>query len=413
MTPFLDFIAAILAAIYNLWENYAWAITGLTLLIMVITTPLTLKGTRSMMLMQQVQPEIKKLQQRYKDNRQQLNEEMMRFYKENNISPVGGCLPLLVQMPVFFLLYDVLRGLTRRTNTLGFYTGFNGGQRGIGHAVTKIPSPTVPHGAPPCHTPGACFDPSYLKHDTTLYQSLSHTNVMKALGMDLSQSLLAEIGHGILKALPYILLVIIVGITGWVQQKQIQGRTPTQDMPQQQQALMKIMPYYLPAIAVFLPAGLVLYFAVSNLYRVGQQWFIGRHIYGPPAAAGGVAAKTVSGGGGDSGSSKALKARSSGGSDTGDTNGGSSRKRPAAGGGDKAEPAPPSTTKARAAARSNDRSAGRGGARNGGTSSNDRPAAKSPSKSPAKSPAKAPAKGTANDEAKPVLQPRARKNKKG
>ena len=86
---------------------------------MIVVTPLTLKGTRSMMVMQQLQPEMKKIQTRYKDDRQKLNEELLKFYKENDISPLGGCLPLLVQMPVFLVLYQVLRGLTRRVELDG------------------------------------------------------------------------------------------------------------------------------------------------------------------------------------------------------------------------------------------------------------------------------------------------------
>src|SRR6478752_2302439 len=106
-----DLIARPLSWFYSVWPSYAGAITLLTLAIMVVLTPLTLKGTRSMIAMQRLQPEMKKLQNRYKDDRQKLNEEMMKFYKENSINPVGGCLPLVLQMPVFFVLYRVLYGL--------------------------------------------------------------------------------------------------------------------------------------------------------------------------------------------------------------------------------------------------------------------------------------------------------------
>src|SRR5690349_15268269 len=99
-----DLLAQLLAFFYKLVPNYGVAIALLTLFVMVLLTPLTLKGTRSMMMMQAVQPEMKKLQQQYKDDRQKLNEEMMKFYKENNINPLSGCLPLLIQMPVFFIL---------------------------------------------------------------------------------------------------------------------------------------------------------------------------------------------------------------------------------------------------------------------------------------------------------------------
>src|SRR3954447_1675846 len=117
----VDFFAPfanLLAFFYSLWPSYGGAIALMTLAVMVVVTPLTLKGTRSMMMMQQLQPEMRKIQARYKDDRQKLNEELLKFYKENNINPLGGCLPLLVQMPVFLVLYQVLRGLTRRVSDL-------------------------------------------------------------------------------------------------------------------------------------------------------------------------------------------------------------------------------------------------------------------------------------------------------
>ena len=109
-----DLIAKPLQFFYELWPNYAGAISLLTLTIMILLLPLTLKGTRSMLAMQKLQPELKKIQAKYKDDRQKLNEEMMLFYKENNINPVSGCLPLLLQMPVFIILYRTLFELLNR-----------------------------------------------------------------------------------------------------------------------------------------------------------------------------------------------------------------------------------------------------------------------------------------------------------
>jgi YidC/Oxa1 family membrane protein insertase len=121
---FFKAFASVLAFFYDITGNYAVAIILLTLVVMIIVTPLTLKGTRSMMVMQQLQPEMKKIQTRYKDDRTKLNEELLKFYKENSINPLGGCLPLLVQMPVFLVLYQVLSGLTRRANDLGANAGW-------------------------------------------------------------------------------------------------------------------------------------------------------------------------------------------------------------------------------------------------------------------------------------------------
>src|SRR3546814_10160276 len=85
----------------------------LTLIVMVVTTPFTLKGTRSMIQMQRLQPEMRRLQLKYKDDRQKLNEELMAFYKENQLNPLVGCLPLLLQAPIFMILFNVIQGLPR------------------------------------------------------------------------------------------------------------------------------------------------------------------------------------------------------------------------------------------------------------------------------------------------------------
>jgi len=271
MNAFFEAFASVLAFFYALIPNYAVAITLLTLLVMVIVTPLTLKGTRSMMMMQQLQPEMKKIQTKYKDDRQKLNEELLKFYKENNINPVGGCLPLLVQMPVFIILYQVLRGLTRRVSDMGFDTGWVGGQVSNG-----IPGPSK---APSLARP---FDPAFLKHDSAMYQNLHGATTMSSnpFNIDLAESCSQALGKGIVHALPFILLIVVVGVTGFVQQRQIQGRNPNSQVNPQQQMIMKVMPVFLPVISFGLPAGLVLYFAVSNLYRIGQQAFISRSIYG-------------------------------------------------------------------------------------------------------------------------------------
>src|SRR4051795_8493385 len=105
-------LASLLAFFYGLIPSYGIAIVLLTVAIMLLLTPLTVKSTRSMLAMQRLQPEIKRLQQQHKNDRQALNEAMMAFYKEHNVNPVGGCLPMLLQMPVFFALYEAIRGLT-------------------------------------------------------------------------------------------------------------------------------------------------------------------------------------------------------------------------------------------------------------------------------------------------------------
>ena len=88
---------------------WACAIIVLTLLVRIVLVPLTVKQIRSMQHLQQHAPELKALQQKYKGDRQKMNEEVMKFYRENSINPAASCLPILVQIPIFISLYYVLR----------------------------------------------------------------------------------------------------------------------------------------------------------------------------------------------------------------------------------------------------------------------------------------------------------------
>ena len=117
--PLFELFGYILAGLYAVWPNYGFAITGLTIIIMLALTPVTVKSTKSMLAMQRLQPEMKKLQAKYKgpENREQLNTEMMRLYKENGTSPFGACLPSLLQMPFLIVLYTLIRGFSTTATT--------------------------------------------------------------------------------------------------------------------------------------------------------------------------------------------------------------------------------------------------------------------------------------------------------
>jgi YidC/Oxa1 family membrane protein insertase len=88
---------------------WAWAIIALTVAVRIILVPLTVKQILSMQHLQQHAPELKAIQQRYKSNKQKMNEEVMKVYRENKINPAASCLPILVQIPIFIALYFVLR----------------------------------------------------------------------------------------------------------------------------------------------------------------------------------------------------------------------------------------------------------------------------------------------------------------
>jgi YidC/Oxa1 family membrane protein insertase len=239
-----EIFAQTLSFFYDLVPNYAVAIMLLTLLVMVITTPFTLKGTRSMIQMQALQPEMRRLQLKYKDDRQKLNEELMAFYKENNLNPLGGCLPLLLQTPIFIILFNVIRGLTY-----------------------------IPAGQ-------TTFDPKYLDHTSALYRSLDGaTEMLGTFGVDLAVSAKTALSQGFVEGLPHVVMVAIVAVTSYYQQKQIQGRNPNAEVPPQQKMIMRLMPAMFVFFAFISPSALVVYFITSNLYRIGMQAYITRTLY--------------------------------------------------------------------------------------------------------------------------------------
>ncbi|MZG52783.1 MAG: membrane protein insertase YidC [Nitrospinae bacterium] len=98
----------VLAFFYGLTQNYGWAIIFLTIIIKLLFFPLTHKSFKSMKGMQKIQPYVKVIQERNKDDRQKMNEELLELYKKHKVNPVGGCLPMLLQIPVFIALYHAL-----------------------------------------------------------------------------------------------------------------------------------------------------------------------------------------------------------------------------------------------------------------------------------------------------------------
>jgi len=98
-----------LIILYSFLGNYGLAIIGITILIKLVLFPLTLKQDKSMREMKKIQPEVEKLKEKLKDNPQELSKATMELYKEHKVNPMGGCLPVLVQMPILWSLFRVLR----------------------------------------------------------------------------------------------------------------------------------------------------------------------------------------------------------------------------------------------------------------------------------------------------------------
>ena len=236
--------AAWLIDTFYAWvNNYAIAIGMVALAIMLLITPLTLKSTKGMLEMQRLQPEMKKLQNLYKGDRQKLNEEMMKLYQEHKVNPLASCLPLLAQMPVFIIMFQVLNGLGR-----------------IGADGT--------------------FDPKHIATDSALYQSLDKTNEMLSFGLDLAISPAKAMGDDFVRGIPYAMLIIGLGGLFFIQQRMVASRTTSATMSPTQAKVMQYLPVAFALFQVFLPTGLVVYYGIQAIVRIIQQGYITRRFYG-------------------------------------------------------------------------------------------------------------------------------------
>ena len=264
-----DAVARVLAFFYSLpvvGGSYGLAIILLTAAVMVVLMPLTLKATRSTIKMQEVQPKLRELQKKHKGDKATLNQEMMALYQANGINPVGGCLPMVAQLPVFLVLFNVLRGLSRRVSETPYFS--------ISEYARSL------RGAEPLV--GENFDPKYLSVDSEFYQDLNHDTEMAFGPFDLAQEALDVIQSNFLRGIPYVLLIGFVVATSFYQQRQVTARRSggSAGMNPQQEMIMKFLPLLSGIWSFVFPAGLVLYWATSNAFRIAQQTYITRAFYG-------------------------------------------------------------------------------------------------------------------------------------
>jgi len=234
-------LAWLLAAFYAVWPSYGFAIVALTATVLVVLSPLTLHQAKAMMGMQRLQPELRRLRQLHKEDRQRLNRETIALYQRHGINPASGCLPMLVQLPVMIVMYRLIRGLT-------------------------------------FHDSSGALTPRYIDHGSSLYRSLhDHGGQMMSWGMDLSTSALSPHGS-VAAAAPFFALGVLVVATSFWQQHVALARTTAYrggDAPPGQ-GLVRVMPAFTGLIAVSLPAGVGVYYLISNLFRVGQQHLLTR-----------------------------------------------------------------------------------------------------------------------------------------
>jgi len=240
--PIFTGLAWLLSFFYSLVPNYAVAIGLLTLAVMLLMFPLQAKAVRSQAALAKLQPEMKRIQQKYKDDPQEVQAQTMALFKEHGASPLGCALPLLVQMPTLFIMYRVLAGLVHK------------GADGF-------------------------FDPRYLDKGSTLYQDLHGSKEMMSFGINLAETAADAAKVSFVAAIPFFILIAGVVATGYYQQRMITRNNPQQSaddnpMAKQAQALTKVMPLMYLLFGFTLPAGLNVYFLTSSIFRIGQQALI-------------------------------------------------------------------------------------------------------------------------------------------
>ena len=230
-----ELLLMILEFFYGLTNSFGLAIVLLTVAVRIVLYPLNQKQMTSMQQMQKIQPRLKVLQEKYANDKEKLNQETMRLYKENKVNPAAGCLPLLVQLPILILLFNVLRTYDfAGTSFLGIILG-SSTTAGLAQAVGGAADPTGNYGVMSVLT-GILKNPAGLSN-AGLY-----------------------IGN----------LILLIGISflTWAQQKLSSGTNP-------QMAMMNtIMPFFMAFICLSMPGGVMLYWGLSSLMGVVQQYFV-------------------------------------------------------------------------------------------------------------------------------------------
>jgi YidC/Oxa1 family membrane protein insertase len=225
LAPIQHALEYVVMFLYNhIIANYGIVIILLTLIVRLILTPLTISQTRSMAKMQKIQPALQELQKKYKDDKQKLQQETMEFYKKNNVNPLAGCLPLLLQMPVFFALFQVLRS----------------------------PSPII------TNVLGNPFIEKVYMIGNVKNIIMTIWNIkFDFLWMNLNQKD------------PYYILAILMVATMFISTKM----TTTDP---KQKFITYLMPLVFGVISFNLPAGILVYWNTTNLWSIGQQWIVNR-----------------------------------------------------------------------------------------------------------------------------------------
>jgi YidC/Oxa1 family membrane protein insertase len=269
--PLINVFEAVLVFIHDNVVGGSWgfAIVGLTIVVRAALLPLTLKQVKSMQAMQRLAPEIKLLQAKYKDDRQRLNQEMMKFYQENKVNPFGSCLPLAAQLPVFLSLFYMLRKELK----------------------LDICGPSHLHGAALAHAQAlaAQYHQTVTQFITGSHPGNSCDNLLKGSAKFL---FVPDITHSAKGAVLIVLIVLYVG------SQLASSLLMTVTADRNQRMMMLGLPFLFTFFILSFPAGLIVYWITTNVWTIGQQYIIRRGAGAvppvpPPSDNGGARAKSL------------------------------------------------------------------------------------------------------------------------
>ena len=246
LQPLIDATDAVLVFLHAHVVAGSWglAIIALTVIVRMILLPLTLKQFRSMQALQRLQPQIKELQAKYKDDRQRLNQEMMKFYQENKVNPFSSCLPLVAQMPIFLALFYMLRTDLKHDICPG-----------IKEYVTSHPGATIANTSCDKVDPGSA--------NFLFISDLTH-----------------QAGGAVL-----ITLIVL-----YVASQLVSSLLMSVSADKNQRRLIVLLPLVFVTFVAQFPAGLIVYWITTNCWTILQQYIVKRTVgplkppAGPPGA---------------------------------------------------------------------------------------------------------------------------------
>jgi YidC/Oxa1 family membrane protein insertase len=253
--PFYLAFAWILAGFFALIPNYAIAIALLTVVVMIVVFPITVSSTRGAVKMQLLGPQIQKIRTKYKSRSgattaerrevQQLEQaELRALYRENKVSPMGGCLPMVLQVPIFIVLYGTIRGLIHQAAGSG-----------------------VPRS-----------DPLYVGHATRIFKAIgaAHGHLM-SFGMNLADSVRTA-GLSWHSKIPLLTVVLVALALQCLQMRQTRDRNPAgAGAIPGVRLVQSVLPLILVVLYISMPAGVMVYFIVASVFRIVQQSLMYRH----------------------------------------------------------------------------------------------------------------------------------------